>query len=97
MMIARPSNTKNLCLSITERLGLVSASALTVERVLTLWRRDDSQPALAAQPSRAFALVLAVSTVKQLLEREARFPSVSDAVHRLLTCFRQPQHSFAQR
>ena len=45
MMIARPSNTKNLCLSITERLGLVSASALTVERVLTLWRRDDSQPA----------------------------------------------------
>ena len=37
-------------MSVTERLRLVSASALTVERVLALWRRDDTQPASSVTP-----------------------------------------------
>ena len=71
------------------------------------------QAGAAAEPSRTLALVLAVPSVEQLLEREAlteaspeegplvqlftKFPLVSDAVHRLLTSFRQPQNSVAQR
>ena len=101
----------DLCVSVTERLCLVSASALTVERVLALWRRDDSQPARRRIPRAHSRWCLrcrrwsSCSSARRATKRRQRARSCScsprsrrsDAVHRLLTCFRQPQHYFAQR
>lgn len=70
------------------------------------------QQAGAADASRSLALVLAVPSVEQLLDHEARteacpeerpllnlftpLPQVYNAVSRLLTSFRQSQHSPVQ-
>ena len=94
------------------RVALELEPAAAAGALEQLQHQQAGAAAAAAEPSRALALVLAVPSVEQLLEREARteaspeegplvqlftaFPPVSNAVHRLLTSFRQPQHSPAQ-